>query len=459
MASAPSSFGPGRPASGAGGAEALLAACGVALPGPGAAGSHADLEWARSGAMALSGLPGGPPLLAPAPLATRAREVGEALRALSGSEALAQLDAAALLGEKAALFDLRRQGARSPSGGCRLLEAADGWLALNLSRPDDVALLPAWLGEGDASDPWAFAAQRVARGSVDAFVERGRLLGLPLAPASDPPRQPPPWARIAARGPARARGASQPPLVMDLSALWAGPLCTHLLQLAGARVVKVESARRPDGARFGPAAFLDLLHAGKQSVALDFTLPEGRARLRSLLERADIVVESARPRALAQLGIEAEELVRRVPGLTWVSITGYGRSLPGANWVAFGDDAAVAAGLAAASGAPDGPPIFCGDAIADPLAGLHAALVALASFRGGGGHLLDVALRDVVAHLLVRGGRAREARVERAGSAWEVVQGAARQAVLPPRARAARGRARSLGADTEAVLAELGAPC
>jgi crotonobetainyl-CoA:carnitine CoA-transferase CaiB-like acyl-CoA transferase len=142
-----------------------------------------------------------------------------------------------------------------------------------------------------------------------------------------------------------------------------------------------------------------------------------------------------------------------------VSITGYGRRPPGANWVAFGDDAAVAAGLAAASGAPDGPPIFCGDAIADPLAGLHAALLALASFRRGGGHLLDVALRDVVAHLLVRGGRAREARVERVGSGWEVAQGTARQAVLPPRARVARGRARSLGADTEAVLAELGAPC
>ncbi len=452
-----------RPSGGGGGVEALLAECGVALPSPaGASGRHPDLEWARSGAMALSGLPAGTPLLAPAPLATRAREAGEALRALSGSEALAQLDAAALLGERAALFDLRRQGTHSPGGGCRLLEAADGWLALNLARPDDAALLPAWLvglGEGDASDPWAFAAERVARGSVDALVERGRLLGLPLAPASDPPRESPPWARIAARGPARAPGNSQLPLVVDLSALWAGPLCTHLLQLAGARVVKVESTRRPDGARFGPAAFLDLLNAGKQSVALDFASPGGRARLRRLLERADIVVESARPRALAQLGIEAEELLRSVPGLTWVSITGYGRRAPGANWVAFGDDAAVAAGLAAANGAPDGPPIFCGDAIADPLAGLHAALAALASFRRGGGHLLDVALHDVVAHLLVRGGRAREARVEPAGSGWEVVQGAARQAVLPPRARAARGRARSLGVDTEAVLAELGAPC
>ena len=42
-----------------------------------------------------------------------------------------------------------------------------------------------------------------------------------------------------------------PPRIVDLSALWAGPLCAHLLQLAGASVVKLESTRRPDGARFG----------------------------------------------------------------------------------------------------------------------------------------------------------------------------------------------------------------
>jgi hypothetical protein len=43
-----------------------------------------------------------------------------------------------------------------------------------------------------------------------------------------------------------------------------------LLALAGARVVKVESTRRLDGARSGSSAFYDLLNAGKESVALDF---------------------------------------------------------------------------------------------------------------------------------------------------------------------------------------------
>ena len=74
------------------------------------------------------------------------------------------------------------------------------------------------------------------------------------------------------------------------------------------------------------------MNGGKRSVALDFSDRDDLARLRRLLMRADIVVESARPRALAQLGIDAEALVHAVPGLVWVSISGYGRGGPGANW-------------------------------------------------------------------------------------------------------------------------------
>jgi len=68
--------------------------------------------------------------------------------------------------------------------------------------------------------------------------------------------------------------------------------------------VKVESARRPDGARSGPAPFFDLLNAGKESVVVDLEAPGGVDALVGWLERADVVVESSRPRALAQLGID-----------------------------------------------------------------------------------------------------------------------------------------------------------
>lgn len=453
----PSGPGPRSPA-------ALLAQLGlpVAAPAAPAAGAeHPDLEWARSGAMALTGRAEAAPLLAPAALASRARQVVAALRVLGPSDAFQQLDGPALLGEHAACFGHQRQGRTSPGGSCRLLEAADGWLALNLARPDDRGQLPAWLERNDAPGPeaanaWSWVESCVAGCRVEELVERGRLLGLPVSPASLPPPQPPAWLHVDALGSRVERHDTRRPRVLDLTALWAGPLCGHLLRLGGARVVKVESTRRPDGLRRGNARFFDLLNAHKESVALDFEAEEGRAELRRLLERADVVLEGSRPRALRQLGVDARAWLAAQPGRVWTSITGYGRREPEAGWVAFGDDAAVAAGLAVATGSP-GAPLFCGDAIADPLAGLHAAVATRAGLAAGGGVLLDVSLRDGVAHLVSQASGVREARVERVPSGgYEVVLGEERLGVLPPRARASETAARKLGADTERVLSQ---PC
>jgi crotonobetainyl-CoA:carnitine CoA-transferase CaiB-like acyl-CoA transferase len=235
--------------------------------------------------------------------------------------------------------------------------------------------------------------------------------------------------------------------------LWAGPLATHLLAGLGARVVKVESCARPDGARRGPTPFFDLLNADKESVALDLRTPEGRETLRRLIAWADLVVESARPRALAQLGFDAEGLLAEHPGLSWLSITGYGRPEPGGGWVAFGDDAAAAGGLVATDEA--GAPLFCGDAIADPLAGLHAAWAAACALRAGGGALLDVSLSGVAADAAA-GGLDPRARVLSDGDGERVVHEGRSVTVASPRARRPAGRARALGADTAAVLREVG---
>jgi hypothetical protein len=409
--------------------------------------------------MALSGWLDGPPLLAPAPLASAARAAVAALAGpCGGGPAVSNLDGAALLGEHAACFGLVRRGDVSPGGSCRLVRAANGWLAVNLARPDDARAVPAWLEAEPIPDVWALVRERVLRRDAAELVERAIWLGLPVAEATPPSPGESPWCRVEAQGSPCARAPADVPLVLDLSAMWAGPLCTQLLSLAGARVVKLESTRRPDGARAARGGFFDLLNAGKRCAALDFASSEGRAQLRALLERADIVVEASRPRALAQLGIDAGALVRARPGLSWVSLTGYGRAGAAGSRVAFGDDAAAAAGLCAATGSADAP-LFCGDAVADPLGGVYAAVAALASFRAGGGHLIDVSLSGVVAHLLARPGRAREARVERGRRGFEVVCGGARARVREPRARPPAGRAGALGADTAAVLAELRAAC
>ena len=82
------------------------------------------------------------------------------------------------------------------------------------------------------------------------------------------------------------------------------------------------------------------MNAGKQGVALDLTDPTDRTTFEALLDVADIVVESARPRALRQLGFDAASARPRDASV--LSITGYGRE---DNGYAFGDDAAIAAGL------------------------------------------------------------------------------------------------------------------
>ena len=433
----------------------------------------AAIDWAVSGAMALTGYEDGPPRLISAPLAACARGAGEALAALAGAAGLrtgelARLDAAELLGERAALLGLRRRGRISAGGSCRLLRVGNGTIAVNLARDEDWASIPAWLQEEglhdlDASEAaWEAVAETARMREPEALVDRGRLLGIPLAVSAPPPANATPWLRVSGDGPTQpgvpARRAA--PLVVDLSSLWAGPLCTRLLGMAGARVVKVESSSRPDGARRGPAAFFDQMHAGKQSFAVDFTSDSGCEILRALLERADIVVESSRPRALAQLGIDADAMLAARAGLVWLSITGYGRAEPCAHWVAFGDDAAVAAGAAHVAGGSGDAPIFCGDAIADPLAGLHGALAALAFYTAGQSALLDVSMSGVVAHALHGAGFEPPGSDEvelfegRAGQ-FSVKVRSERAAVRLPAPRPQRGTAPNLGEDTTALIEEL----
>jgi hypothetical protein len=375
--------------------------------------------------MALTGYADGPALMCPAPLASCAAGAARALEALApGAFAI---DAAALLGERAALAGLGRNGAISPGGACRLLQANDGMIAVNLPRATDWELLPAWLEE-DCPAHWEILAERVAAKSRDDLIARGRVLGLAVAPEVPPVNRP--WYRLYTDG-VRCAPCGRAPLVIDLSALWAGPLAAHLLLCAGARVVKVESRSRPDGARKGPLAFFKLLNAGKEECVLDFDIE--REKLLALIGQADIVVEASRPRALRQLGIVPEALVKSRPGLVWVSITGYGRTEPEADWIAFGDDAGVVAGLSHIMHEAHGASVFCADAVADPLTGLHAALAALSYFRQGRGGLIALALRDVTAHCAQFDAPAEGWRTRT--QAWTAQLKQCGQPVTPPRWR------------------------
>ena len=264
-------------------------------------------DWAASGLMWLTGCPGEPPARAAHAVASCARGALQAFSRLCAPGAALPDNGATLLVERAALLGLARRERRSANGSCHLLRSADGWLALNLARADDRALLPAWLEEADLEDDLPKLQQAVRAHTTAGLLERGHLLGLPLAaPGGAAPVH---WCKRSVRGTPRAPRTGVPPLVVDLSALWAGPLCSSLLHSAGARVIRVESTTRPDPTRQAAPAFFDLLHAGKEQVALDFGSERGRAQLCRLLAAADIVIEGSRPRALRQLGIVAEDVV------------------------------------------------------------------------------------------------------------------------------------------------------
>lgn len=406
---------------------------------PAAVHDHPALAWRRAGLMKVTGQPDGPGLVAPVALASAADGALAALKALAPDARLPE-NGALLLGERARLLGLRRRGAVSANGSCRLLETLNGHVALNLPRFDDWDLMPALLGQPAAD--WAEVATAAKRWKRNILVAQGRQLGLAIA-VDQAARSALPFRLEVFDHKEPRRGV---PLVVDLSSLWAGPLTGSLLRAAGARVIKIESSRRPDGARGGDAGFFDLLNAGKESVALDFSDPRDSERLRRVIDHADIVIEGSRPRALAQLGIRAQEVAAR--GATWLSITAHGRLGEAADWIGFGDDAAVAGGLTSEMARGWGEPLFAGDAIADPLTGITAALAGWAGWLQGGGRLISLALADVVADACLL---YQAQRVDR----WQALADADVMPLYPLRIPA--GATHVLGADTDAVLAEFSA--
>src|SRR5579862_5089968 len=183
------------------------------------------LDWAASGAMALTGMPDGAPVASPAPaLAMLAQVCAEFARvtAMTGNEVRA--DPAELIAGRAALAGFTRGGRVSAGGSSFLLRAAGGWCAVTLSRPDDVAAVPAIAGllgvDGDrlnavaTLDEARSALTAMALGTkADDFAAAAQLVGVPagalpagalpagaLPAGARPPEAPPPGApRLGAR--------------------------------------------------------------------------------------------------------------------------------------------------------------------------------------------------------------------------------------------------------------------
>ena len=344
----------------------------------------AQLAW-------LCGAPDSLPLLPPTSLVARLdlleAKVNTALNAQGCHSSVRWSD---LVLGRAGLRGFSRQGYQSANGSCHVVMSPVGDLAINLARPSDADLLTSALGSAPLNEPHD-VLDLVERHLTPGALGMAWELGVPIARVGES-RHARPSVVTTAYAALRERWSLEGARVVDLSSLWAGPLAARLLGLSGAEVIKVEGHGRLDGARHD-SEFYAWLHEDKQNcLTFDFSSPVAMDTLRDLLASADVVIESSRPRALRHVGC-APEQIEAPPGQIWLSITGYGRHDAVAHRVAFGDDAAVAAGLVVRD--DNANPMFLGDALSDPMAGMIGAAAVLEAAQRGGGVLIDVALSAV----------------------------------------------------------------
>ncbi|CUH80981.1 CaiB/BaiF CoA transferase family protein [Tropicibacter naphthalenivorans] len=210
--------------------------------------------------------------------------------------------------------------------------------------------------------------------------------------------------------------------VLDPSRIMAGPWAGQILADMGADVIKVERLGEGDDTRrWGPpflkdkdgnatreAGYYLSVNRGKRSVELDLKSEEGRAAVRALAAKSDIVLENFKTGTLDRMGLGYEDLKKENPGLIYCSITGFGLSGPMANDAAYDFMIQGMGGLMSVTGGPDdapgGGPQKVGVPIIDIMTGMYAAIGVLGALANrtqtGQGDHIDLAMLDVSVAML-----------------------------------------------------------
>lgn len=252
-------------------------------------------------------------------------------------------------------------------------------------------------GDADGLDPEEFATHAQAcRLPVTPYRPRCRS-AQSAVPIPDGPRESP-----EPRAGTRQRTAPSEARIVDLTALWAGPLATALLAAIGAHVIKIDPSCRPDAFAEHPRLYQHL-NARKEIMDLDLRVDDDRHRFETLIASADLVVDSFSRRVMPNLGYGPDQLRRLAPRVGTLSIRAFDPSSPQADWVAYGPGVHAMSGLAEQRSVEGRRPTFRAAPIAypDALAGLSAfaTAVELLSENGPTEHR-TVALSTTIAPLL-----------------------------------------------------------
>ena len=210
-------------------------------------------------------------------------------------------------------------------------------------------------------------------------------------------------------------------IVLDFSQFLAGPAAAMRLADLGARVIKIE---RPNGGDIcrqlyisnlgveGDSTLFHSINRNKEGFAADLKNPDDLAAVRTLITKADVLIENFRPGVMAKLGLDFAAVSKMNPRLVYGSVTGYGTEGP---WVGKpGQDllAQSLSGLTWLSGNDGEPPVPMGLSVADLTASAHLVEGILAclvrrSVTGAGGRvevslmesILDLQFEVITTHL------------------------------------------------------------
>jgi crotonobetainyl-CoA:carnitine CoA-transferase CaiB-like acyl-CoA transferase len=194
--------------------------------------------------------------------------------------------------------------------------------------------------------------------------------------------------------------------IIDLTNLLPGPLATLMLAEAGAEVIKIERPGGDDMRGYAPqwqgtGAAFSLLNRGKNTLTLDLKTADGAARLRSMLEGVDILVEQFRPGVMAKLGFGYEAVRGINPKLIYCSISGYGQTGPRALEAGHDLNYIASTGLLALQPGPPDRPVVPPALVADIAGGSFPAVINILlalrrrDLTGEGCHL-DIAMTDAM---------------------------------------------------------------
>ncbi len=200
--------------------------------------------------------------------------------------------------------------------------------------------------------------------------------------------------------------------VVDLTHVLAGPYCAYQLALLGAEVIKVESLRGDmvriwGGTReqvlAGLGAGFVSQNAGKRSICVDITRPEGRDIVLTLAERADVFMENYRPGAIAKYGLGYDDVRARNADIVYASITAFGQNGPHGHRPGFDDVVQATSGFMSIN-VRDDQPVRTGGPILDYATGMHATASILAALmlrqKIGESQRIDMAMQDVTMLLM-----------------------------------------------------------